>query len=658
MKEKGQIIYIDKKDKYRAILTDTCPFDAPIIFSNDGLYLNVRYAKEKEGTVLSAIFRNILDPGSSPKKTRPFKYRIAKGTASTRQLSLIHPSSQISLCDIYGKFSQSITYLCSKSNYSIRSPKKICNTIYINKFKQEDKLKGDAVQLSEGELFRRYVTSFYSYKGYSRIHRFFTSFDFIKQEKKFPCMGSLDISNCFNSIYTHSIAWAIKNKDFVKENVDFKCNFSAIIDVFMQRSNDNETNGIPIGSEFSRIFNEIILQRVDLNVECRLEHLYGIKNGEDYVIYRYVDDFIIFSMNVDVYNKIKMILADELSKFNLVLNQAKEKYYERPITTEQGRVSYNIIEYATKYFEPYLKLFNNNVASTKDIPTVTRDFINYFIQGIKSRCVSNRDYIFSSSLLVSVLSKRLEQLIYQDQNIKKDDDFPRYEQRFCEITSNILELMFFFHSISPSPTTSNKLSKSILILSIYMEEHHFKFSGLIKTRIMEDVKELSFGKKYEHDLKEYVSLENLNIVLSVSNFGSRYALPTRIFEQLLENDSDVSYFTIISLLFYFKDKHKYSKIKEKLIDICFNKLAPNEKLSDLKYFSEKVHLFLDLISCPYVSDVHKLKLLDLYREKYGAKQHLAQAMLNVLKKKYWFVNWQDIDLVQLIERRELHLPYH
>lgn len=652
MKEKGRVIYIDKKDKYRAILTDTCPFDAPIIFSNDGFYLNVKNAKEKEGTVLASIFRHLLEPGSLPSKTRPFKYKIAKGAGSTRQLSLIHPVSQLSLCNIYEKFSQSITYLCSKSSYSIRSPKKICNTIYIRKFKQEDNLKGDAVQLSEGELFRRYVTSFYSYKGYSRIHRFFTSFDFIKQEKKFPFMGSLDISNCFNSIYTHSIAWAIKNKDFVKENVEFKNNFSSMIDVYMQRSNDNETNGIPIGSEFSRIFNEIILQRVDQKVEFRLEHLYGIKHEKDYSIYRYVDDFIIFAINVDIYNKIKMILSDELSRFNLVLNQAKERFYERPITTEQGRVSYNIIEYATKYFEPYVSAFENKGV---DIPAISRDFVNNFIQGIKSRCVSNRDYIFSSSLLVSVLSKRLDLLIYQDKN-RNNINVSNYEERFCDITAKILKLMFFFHSISPSPTTSNKLSKSILNLSSHMDEHHSNYSGIIKTRVVEDVKELPFGKKSEHDLKEYVSLENLNIVLSVSNFGSRYLLPTRVFEQLIENDSEVSYFTIISMLFYFQDKNKYSKLKARLIDICFRKLAPHEKLSDLKYHSEKMHLFLDFISCPYVADAHKLRLLELYRSQYSSK-HTAQAMLSVLKKVYWFVNWQEIDLVQLIERRELHLPY-
>ncbi|MFM4952955.1 antiviral reverse transcriptase Drt3b [Aeromonas dhakensis] len=652
MKEKGKVIYIDKKDKYRAILTDTCPFDAPIIFSNDGFYLNVKNAKEKEGTVLASIFKHLLEPGPLPSKTRPFKYKIAKGAGSTRQLSLIHPVSQLSLCNIYEKFSQSITYLCSKSSYSIRSPKKICNTIYIRKFKQEDNLKGDAVQLSEGELFRRYVTSFYSYKGYSRNHRFFTSFDFINQEKKFPFMGSLDISNCFNSIYTHSIAWAIKNKDFVKENVDFKNNFSSMIDVYMQRSNDNETNGIPIGSEFSRIFNEIILQRVDQKVEFRLEHLYGIKHEKDYSIYRYVDDFIIFAINVDIYNKIKMILSDELSKFNLVLNQAKERCYERPITTEQGRVSYNIIEYATKYFEPYVSAFENKEI---DIPVVSRDFVNSFIQGIKSRCVSNRDYIFSSSLLVSVLSKRLDLLIYQDKN-RNNIYVSNYEERFCDITAKILKLMFFFHSISPSPTTSNKLSKSILNLSSHMDEHYSNYSGIIKTRVIEDVKELPFGKKSEHDLKEYVSLENLNIVLSVSNFGTRYLLPTRIFEQLIENDSEVSYFTIISMLFYFQDKNKYAKLKERLIDICFRKLVLHEKLSDLKYHSEKMHLFLDFISCPYVADAHKLKLLELYRSQYSSR-HPAQAMLSVLKKMYWFVNWQEIDLVQLIERRELHLPY-
>ena len=66
----------------------------------------------------------------------------------------------------------------------------------------------------------------------------------------------------------------------------------------MQQMNYNETNGIIIYPEFSRIFAELILQRIDKNVEKELYNK-GYRYKEDYDIYRYVDDFSSFIMTIE-----------------------------------------------------------------------------------------------------------------------------------------------------------------------------------------------------------------------------------------------------------------------------------------------------------------------------------------------------------------------
>ena len=58
----------------------------------------------------------------------------------------------------------------------------------------------------------------------------------------------------------------------------------------MQLANYNETNGIVVGPEVSRIFEEVILQQIDLNVLSKLENS-GLKYGVDFEVRRYVDDF-------------------------------------------------------------------------------------------------------------------------------------------------------------------------------------------------------------------------------------------------------------------------------------------------------------------------------------------------------------------------------
>lgn len=112
--------------------------------------------------------------------------------------------------------------------------------------------------------------------------------------KKYNKLLKLDISKCFDSIYTHSLAWAILGKDVAKSKIGItNQTFAGEFDRFMQVINYKETNGIIIGPEFSRIFAELILQNVDIRLEEKLseERHY---HRQDYQIFRYVDDFFFF----------------------------------------------------------------------------------------------------------------------------------------------------------------------------------------------------------------------------------------------------------------------------------------------------------------------------------------------------------------------------
>ncbi|WP_237156673.1 RNA-directed DNA polymerase [Photobacterium leiognathi] len=149
----------------------------------------------------------------------------------------------------------------------------------------------------------------------------------------------MDVSKCFESIYTHSISWATKNKKIIKsdQNTKISALFGQKLDKLMQSSNKNETNGIVVGPEFSRIFAEIILQTIDLNVIKKLEN-YNYKHQKDYDICRYIDDIFIFSNEITLNKKIFEIYTDELSKFNLHINESKTKKISRPFFTSKSRV--------------------------------------------------------------------------------------------------------------------------------------------------------------------------------------------------------------------------------------------------------------------------------------------------------------------------------
>ena len=162
------------------------------------------------------------------------------------------------------------------------------------------------IELDNNEIEKRY-RSYFSYKKYDLAYKFFESADNLRLEQKFSHMMTLDITGCFYHIYTHTIAWAVKGKEVAKDSINadtFEKNF----DQLMQHTNYNETNGIVVGPEISRIFAEIILQAVDLAILRQLKDK-GYTLGRDYEIRRYVDDSYVYTNSRkvldDIYNAYK-----------------------------------------------------------------------------------------------------------------------------------------------------------------------------------------------------------------------------------------------------------------------------------------------------------------------------------------------------------------
>jgi hypothetical protein len=73
-----------------------------------------------------------------------------------------------------------------------------------------------------------------------------------------------DITRFYPSIYTHSITWAAYGKEKVKSSLkSFEGSLADRLDVLVRACNRNQTIGIPIGPETSRILAEIVSSRID-----------------------------------------------------------------------------------------------------------------------------------------------------------------------------------------------------------------------------------------------------------------------------------------------------------------------------------------------------------------------------------------------------------
>jgi len=73
-----------------------------------------------------------------------------------------------------------------------------------------------------------------------------------------------DITRFYPSIYTHSIPWAAYGKERVKSSLgSYKGSVADRFDALVRACNRNQTVGIPIGPETSRILAEVISSRID-----------------------------------------------------------------------------------------------------------------------------------------------------------------------------------------------------------------------------------------------------------------------------------------------------------------------------------------------------------------------------------------------------------
>lgn len=136
-----------------------------------------------------------------------------------------------------------------------------------------------------------------------------------------------DIKNFYPSIYTHSIAWAIHGKKKVRtgsNRSDYKL-LGNRLDRLFQYSNDQRTNGIPIGPVVSDIVAEIIAAAVD----CKLSQSVKDNNLECEMV-RFKDDYrILVKSESDGSQMIKLLQA-ALRDFNLELGEGKTSVHTLP----------------------------------------------------------------------------------------------------------------------------------------------------------------------------------------------------------------------------------------------------------------------------------------------------------------------------------------
>ena len=314
------------------------PEELPECFTSKGLAVNYNNLKGQAGS--------ISDPSS------PYLFSIYKGENARRRMAIPNPLSYMRvvncICDNKEQFAG--LGLFSKSSLSLTKPSDNQTNTQKRAYNRISNTPADT-RLANERLF----------------------------SNNSVCI-KMDISNFFDSIYTHSVSWAIHTKEVAKARKNDKTLLGNIIDSALQNLNDRQTHGILVGNAVSRLIAEIILCDIDREIMRKFPNIN---------VCRFVDDYSFYITDKESPNAIISFVRNQLLEYDLVLNESKTKIIHAPfllersgideiksITTEDAYAYYNrmMILY-DKYKDLSLLKYGFSVIN---LLTRNRDFHNMF----------------------------------------------------------------------------------------------------------------------------------------------------------------------------------------------------------------------------------------------------------------------------------------
>jgi hypothetical protein len=131
-----------------------------------------------------------------------------------------------------------------------------------------------------------------------------------------------DISRFYGTLYTHAIPWGLHTKAWSKANLHnaavYDVSLGARLDKAVRKGQDNQTIGIPVGPDTSRIIAEIVAVSIDAQVQAEL-------NFSAESIVRNVDDWYIGFDNAGQAEEAIAVLAAAARDYELEIHPEKTK---------------------------------------------------------------------------------------------------------------------------------------------------------------------------------------------------------------------------------------------------------------------------------------------------------------------------------------------
>jgi RNA-directed DNA polymerase len=219
---------------------------------------------------------------------------------------------------------------------------------------------------------------------------------------KYEYVLHTDISDCYGSIYTHSVPWAIHTKPVAKARRRDLTLVGNAIDKHLQDMSYGQTNGIPQGSVLMDFIAEMVLGFADLELATRIQ----LENIQDYEIIRYRDDYRIFSNNPQTAEHITKLLTEILIELGLRLNAQKTIVSNNVVknSLKPDKLFWMSAKKGAKSIQEHLFLIHKLSEEYPNSGSLSKA-LNKFYKRIKPITETNQNITVLTSILVDIMYK-------------------------------------------------------------------------------------------------------------------------------------------------------------------------------------------------------------------------------------------------------------
>jgi hypothetical protein len=632
----------------RPLLTETLPYEVPVTFSNEFLFVSELRKHTLSDKALNFLNGKYRGPLKAETYTIPFNYQIRKGAKGFNTLSIVHPLHQIRMASFLAEYSHTIISECTESPYSLRAPYKVLPEVSKDEMKKVGKGKKLGlvhVAPEDGRLDINFAPSFFSVRKHNLLDKFYGSNELLRLESRFQLLRKIDVTKCFFNIYTHSVTWAVKDKPYSKKQAN-KYTFEGRFDTLMQRSNYNETNGIVVGPEISRVFAEIIFQKIDRNIISRMDE--RLHEGRDYTIRRYVDDFFLFAKNEAVLDELNQAVETCLEEYKLFPNEGKLQNLRRPFVTNITQAKQGIGGIASRLVSEAKKpLTEDEIEQTE-----TRRNMRNLLEELRL-VVRDTDATFSevTGPIYYQIGKAITAALKSAQDLTigtKVDAINRVR--------SILRILFYALASDFRVAPIYKVFQILGSLKIFKSALSASEAEALNDYLVYEITELVSTNKPEK-IERDISLEVCNLLLLGASVNPDLFLsqpPVKELCTTLLRKKSIGYFSFIAMIFLLAHASPSNEIKRALETV--SKLARKRVRKDkteLRTSSEVYLMFSDIIGCPYIKVSERKALI---KEVCGVGD-LSDNDINTLAKHVAFVDWDAGRTSHFLRRKQLQPVY-